>query len=244
MKQKLVNAANFTTFLTSPQPAPVLKRVEDKILMKREWAYHPFGLFPPQLLVPVYDFRTGMFSGENAGMMMRLVILLIELDPRIFNVPIRRDLIHNVFRYERHYNFKRTKITKTVGDVAGSGKKPRPQKGTGRARQGNKRASINYHGGKSFGSAPKEFRFPINKKVRLQAMKSLLTARLVESKIIVYNNTALESYKTKELAALLSPFGKSKLLILTAKSPNKELKKASENLTKLTILPAIVRSIL
>ena len=164
----------------------------------------------------------------------------IELPANIFNVPIRRDIIHNVFRYERHSKFRRFKRVKTVGDVAGSGKKPRPQKHTGRARQGNKRASINYHGGKIFGAVPKDFQFPLNKKVRLLAMKSLLSSRLMENRIVVVQDVQLDTYKTREFAKMVKVFGDSTILMMTEKSADINLKKASENLPKVTLIPAIV----
>ncbi len=165
----------------------------------------------------------------------------IELPASIFNTPIRRDLIHNVFRYERHAKYQRFKRTKTVGDVAGSGKKPRPQKHTGRARQGNKRATLNYHGGRIFGSVPKDFRFPINKKVRLLAMKSMLSSRLMEKRIVVVQNTQLESHKTKDFANMMRSFGDSTVLVVTEKNLDETFRKASNNLPKITVISAIVR---
>lgn len=158
----------------------------------------------------------------------------------IFNIPIRRDIIHNVFRYERHLKYKTTKRVKTVGDVAGSGRKPTPQKGTGRARQGNIRSSLRRKGGKSFGSIPKDFAFPINHKVRLLGMKSLLSSRLMENRIMIIEEPILESYKTKNLTKFLKPFDDVTVLLLTKKDLDINLKLASNNITKLTVLPAIV----
>jgi len=167
-------------------------------------------------------------------------ILILELPLNIFNVPIRRDIVHNVFRYERHSTFRRFKRVKTVGDVAGSGRKPHPQKRTGRARRGNIRSSLSRHGGKSFGAVPKDFKFPINKKVRLLAMKSLLSARLMEGRIIVVNNLSLESHKTKELASILKPLKKLPILVLTEKDVTNNLLLAARNIPTVTVLPAFV----
>jgi large subunit ribosomal protein L4 len=167
-------------------------------------------------------------------------IVIVELPLNIFNVPIRRDIVNTVFRYERHSKFRRFKRVKTVGDVAGSGKKPHPQKHTGRARRGNIRSSLSYHGGKSFGSVPKDFKFPLNKKVRLLAMKSLLSARLMEGRIVVLNTLSLETHKTKELNSILKPFKNFSTLILTEKDVSKNVFMAAQNLPYVTALPSYV----
>ncbi len=166
----------------------------------------------------------------------------VVLDPKIFNVPIRRDIIHNVFKYERHLKYKKTHRTKTVGDVAGSGSKPRPQKHTGHARQGNIRASINYHGGKIFGAMPKDYEFPINKKLRLAAMKSLLTARLAENRVLLFEKARTHTRSTTSLAEKLYPLRNCTVLFLTERDADVHFKSASQNLPKLTVLSAIVDS--
>lgn len=164
----------------------------------------------------------------------------IELPSSIFNVPIRRDIIHNVFRYERHLRFKRTKRAKTVGDVAGSGKKPRPQKHTGRARQGNIRAPLNYKGGVIFGAIPKDFKFPINKKLRLLAMKSILTSRLLENRIILVNDFQIDMYQTREFGKLMKVFDNAKVLVLHENAKTEEIANSSKNIPNITCIPAIV----
>lgn len=73
--------------------------------------------------VPIYNFKTGVFTGEVA-----------ELDQSIFNLPLRRDIVKNVFDYFQHKDRYILKKTKDFGDVAGSGKKPFPQKGRGASR--------------------------------------------------------------------------------------------------------------
>ena len=73
--------------------------------------------------MPIYKFVSGHFSNE-----------IVTLDPEFFNQPLRRDIVHNVFEYFEHRGKHLWKRVKTVGDVAGSGKKPAPQKGRGMAR--------------------------------------------------------------------------------------------------------------
>jgi large subunit ribosomal protein L4 len=95
--------------------------------------------------------------------------------------------------YNKEYNRKTFKWVKSKAEVSGSNRKPHPQKKTGRARQGNIRSPNLYHGGKAHGERPREFYFPLNKKIRLLALKSALTSKLVENKIIIVDR---EKYST------------------------------------------------
>ena len=102
--------------------------------------------------------------------------------------------------YNKEYNRKTFKWVKSKAEVSGSNKKPHPQKKTGRARQGNKRSPNLYHGGQAHGERPREFYFPLNKKIRLLALKSALTSKLVENKIIIidrekYSSTSQSGFK-------------------------------------------------
>ena len=145
--------------------------------------------------MPVFNFETGEFTGK-----------IVNMDPFIYNNPLRRDLIHNVYHYFKYKYKIRTHRAMDKGDVAGSGKKPRGQKKTGMARIGNKRAPGRYKGGKAHGPVPKEYYFPLNEKIRLQALKSLLSARLYEEKIIIIDTEKLEFPKTSYLNEIMAPF--------------------------------------
>jgi len=96
-------------------------------------------------------------------------------------------------QYNKEYNRKTFKWVKSKAEVSGSNRKPFQQKKTGRARQGCIRSPNLYHGGRAHGERPREFYFPLNKKIRLLALKSLLTARLVDNKIIIVDR---EKYYT------------------------------------------------
>lgn len=112
-------------------------------------------------------------------------------------------------------NRKTFKTVMTRGDVAGSGAKMRPQKKSGRARQGDKRAPHLKKGGKPHGSVPMDYTFPINEKIRLLALKTLLSARLYEEKIVLIDNEKLDYPKTKYLHEIISPYKRDKILFLT-----------------------------
>lgn len=87
-------------------------------------------------------------------------------------------------------------MAKTSGDVAGSGIKPTPQKGRGASRQGNKRAPQRAGGGTAHGPVPRDLSFPINEKVRLLALKTMLSAKLYEDRLIFIETEELEFPKT------------------------------------------------
>ncbi len=91
---------------------------------------------------------------------------------------------------------KENKTVKKPYEVFGSGKKPRPQKGTGQARQGNKRASGRKGGGKSWGTRPKDHTINLPQQVKMKGLVSMLSAKLAEGKIIILNSDEVESHKT------------------------------------------------
>lgn len=109
------------------------------------------------ILLPIFDFVSGKFTGENA-----------ILDQEIFNNPIRKDIILRNVLYLQNYKKKTFKWVKSKAEVAGSNKKPFAQKKTGRAQQGDKRAPNLYKGGRAHGARPREFYFPLNKRVQIQ----------------------------------------------------------------------------
>jgi large subunit ribosomal protein L4 len=96
----------------------------------------------------------------------------------IFNQPLRRDLIYRLHQYRGNLNRFRTKMTRNRAMTAGSKKKMRPQKKTGSARMGDKRAPHLHKGGKVHGAKPKVYSTYLNSKIKLKALCSLLTAKL------------------------------------------------------------------
>ena len=154
------------------------------MLEKSPWSTLPFKMGQP-LEMPLFNFIDGNFTGEVA-----------QLDSKVFNLPLRRDIVHNVNRYFRMKGKRTYKMAKTSGDVAGTGKKPTPQKGRGASRQGNRRAPQRAGGGTVHGPVPRDMSFPINEKVRLLALKTMLSAKLYEDRLIFVETEELEYPKT------------------------------------------------
>lgn len=96
----------------------------------------------------------------------------------IFNHPLRRDLIYRLYNYRINLDKFNSKVTRTRATTHGSKKKMRPQKGQGTARMGSKRAPGLYKGGKAHGSKAVVYSFPLNAKIKINALKSLFSAKL------------------------------------------------------------------
>ena len=114
----------------------------------------------------------------------------------IYNLPLRRDVVHKVDHYFKMKGKKVFKTTKTSGTTAGSGIKPTPQKGRGASRQGNKRAPQRKGGGSAHGVVPRDLSINVNEKMRLLALKTMLSAKLYENKLIFIETEELKYPKT------------------------------------------------
>ena len=180
------------------------------MMVKQQWSQRPFKT-GSDMKVPVFDLISGTPTGE-----------IVELDQKVWNQPLRRDIIHNVFEYFEHRGKSVWKRAKTVGDVSGSGIKPSPQKGSGRARQGNKRAPQRKGGGVAHGPVPRSLEFPINNKKRIMALKCMLSAKLFEDKLVFIDSEQIDFAKTQLLNEIVTPFGLDKLCFLIPQDPDNE----------------------
>jgi len=99
-----------------------LPKTEQALLVAQPWSQRPFDK-TKELKMPIYSFVNGRFANEY-----------VSLDQDLFNQPLRRDIVHNAFEYFNHKGKSIWKRVKTIGDVAGSGIKPFPQKGRGASR--------------------------------------------------------------------------------------------------------------
>jgi large subunit ribosomal protein L4 len=202
---------------------PKKAKAEEEKVMANQWATTPFAM-DAQLDLPVYSFITGNFTRHH-----------FILDHQNFNQPLRRDIVARVFRYFEVKGKIKTKMAKTKGDVAGSGKKPAPQKGRGAARVGNKRAPQRKGGGAAHGPKMQDLTEKINKKTRLLALRIMLSARLYEDKIVVVDSESIKYPKTRYLEAVLSKFKNDRVLFLTGFKQCSNFMQASSGLQFLTV---------
>ena len=138
----------------------------------------------------------------------------IELNDSIFGVEINEHLVHMAVLQQLANNRQGTQKAKTRSDVRGGGKKPWRQKGTGHARQGSTRAPQWTGGGVVFAPTPRDYSFKLNKKEKRAALKSALTSRVAENKIIVLDELKLDEIKTKKFVQVMKNLNVEKALVV------------------------------
>ena len=140
----------------------------------------------------------------------------IELNDSVFGVEVNEHLVH--MAVVAHLAAKRqgTQSAKTRSEVSGGGKKPWRQKGTGHARQGSTRAPQWTGGGVVFAPKPRKYEIKLNKKERRLALKSALTSRVAENKIVVLDALNFDEIKTKNFKAVMDNLKVSKALVVMA----------------------------
>ena len=140
----------------------------------------------------------------------------IELNDAIFGVKINEHLVHMAVVQQLANNRQGTQKAKTRSEVSGGGRKPWRQKGTGHARQGSTRAPQWKGGGVVFAPVPRDYSFKLNKKEKRAALKSALTSRVLDGKLIVLDELKLDEIKTKKFKAVMDNLKVSKALVVLA----------------------------
>ena len=135
------------------------------------------------------------------------VLRNIELDDRVFGIQPNAAVVHQAIVTQEANARQGTHDTRTRGEVAGGGKKPYRQKGTGYARQGSRRAPHYKGGGIVFGPHPRSYEKALPRKMRRLAMRSVLSSRIAEEAVTIVDSFALETPKTKTLLETLSALG-------------------------------------
>jgi len=138
----------------------------------------------------------------------------VELSEAIFGIEPNVSVMHDVVKNHLANCRQGTQSALTRAEVSGGGRKPWRQKGTGRARQGSTRAPQWTHGGIVFAPKPRSYRYALNKKVRRLALKSALSAKAAEGKVLVVDGLTMSEIKTKTFAGLLSTMGSKKALVV------------------------------
>ncbi|KAG6776762.1 hypothetical protein POTOM_016550 [Populus tomentosa] len=196
------------------------------------------GLYQ-DLVIPVTNFHN-----EDKGLMV--------LAGDVFDVPIRKDIIHRVVRWQLAKRQQGTHSTKTISEVSGTGRKPYRQKGTGRARHGTLRGPQFRGGAVMHGPKPRSHAFKLNKKVRRLGLKIALSARAAEGKaclslslnlclyLLVFEDLEVPTHKTKNIVNYVIEMENTKKLLVVDGGPiNEKLKLATQNLHYVNLLPSI-----
>ncbi|MFZ5816931.1 MAG: 50S ribosomal protein L4 [Bacillota bacterium] len=154
----------------------------------------------------------------------------ITLSDAVFGAEVNPGLLHEVVQMYLANQRQGTADTKTRAEVAGGGRKPWRQKGTGRARQGSIRAPQWRHGGIVFGPHPRKFGWTMPKKARRVALRQALSSKLAAGDLIVVDSFDLEAPKTKEVAALLKALGAQGKAYLVTGTENVNVYKSARNI--------------
>ena len=139
----------------------------------------------------------------------------MELNDAVFGVEINEHLVHMAVVQQLANKRQGTQSAKTRSEVSGGGRKPWRQKGTGHARQGSTRSPQWTGGGVVFAPKPRDYSMKMNKREKAMAIKSALTAKVNDSKLVVVDNFNVDEVKTKKVATILNNLNASKALIVT-----------------------------
>jgi large subunit ribosomal protein L4 len=167
------------------------------------------------------------------------VLRKMDLPAAIFEAPINKDLMHQAYQRQMANARLGTHKTKTRGEVSGGGKKPWKQKGTGRARQGSRRAPQFVGGGKVHTPRPRSYEQAMPRQMRRAALRSALSVKAGDGQIVVVEDLNLADIKTKTMRAALTKLvgeGQSALVLLPAR--NEPVERSVRNLADAKTLRA------
>ena len=174
--------------------------------------------------LPVLDMQ-----GETVG--------TLEVSDYLFGVPMNLPLVHQAMVRQRANARRGTSNTKTRAQVRGGGAKPRPQKGTGRARQGTIRAPHFRGGGVVFGPHPRSYRQRMPKKMRRLAVRCLLSDKVREEQIAILQELQLPQAKTREMVHLLEALKVSSPTLIVAPEAERTVVLSARNLPDVKTVP-------
>jgi large subunit ribosomal protein L4 len=161
----------------------------------------------------------------------------IELSDDVFGLPVRRDILARVVNWQLAKRRAGTHKTKGISDISGTTKKPYKQKGTGRARQGSLRSPQFRGGAVIFGPVVRSHEFDLQKKVRRLGLKTALSAKQAEGKLIVIDAAKIDEAKTKALRTRLDALGWGSVLIIDGAAVDEGFARAARNLPMVDVLP-------
>ncbi len=146
----------------------------------------------------------------------------IELNDDIFGIEPNQNAVHAVVKNYLANQRQGTQSAKTRGDVRGGGRKPFRQKGTGRHRQGSTTDPSQIGGGVAFAPKPRSYRYSLPKSLRRLAMKSILSAKVLENEMIVLDTLTMDAPKTKDMIKILENIkaGNKALIVMSTKDEN------------------------
>jgi len=162
----------------------------------------------------------------------------IELNDALFAVEIKPHILHDVVKMQLANRRAGTACTKTRVEVKGSSAKPFRQKGTGRARAGNRRSPLWRGGGTVFGPKPRSYAYKLPKKVRRLGLRMAISARFSEDNLVVLDDFQLDEIKTKKFISVMDTLEVGNALIVIP-DDNEKLEKSARNVPGFKVLPSL-----
>jgi large subunit ribosomal protein L4 len=175
------------------------------------------------------DLKITTLEGEEAGS--------VTLNKDIFGLEPRKDLIQRCIVWQLAKRRAGTHAVKNRADIARTGKKSGPQKGSGGARHGSQRANLFRGGGRSFGPHPRDHSIDLPKKVRALALRHALSSKAKDGGIVVIDAIDTTDAKTKALATQFGKLGFSNALIIGGAEINENFGRAARNIPNIDVLP-------
>lgn len=166
----------------------------------------------------------------------------VELDSNVFGLQPEQNLVHEVVRWQMAKRRAGTHYTQTRGDMKSGGRKPYKQKSTGMARAGSNASPVWVGGGVAHGPKPRDYEFRLSKRVRSQALCSVLSSKVSDNSLVVLDSLSPKTTKTSEVAKILSKLGvaarakKGQAVLLTMDSSG-SVTRAARNIAGTLTLP-------
>ena len=164
----------------------------------------------------------------------------ITLDKAIFGVDVEKNehILHAMVKYQRNKARSGTHKAKQRHEISGTGKKPWAQKGTGRARAGDLKRNIDRGGAVVHGPVVRDHSTKMPKKMRQLAMKTALSAKAKDGKLIILDEAKAKDHKTKPMAAALANFGFNSAVIVGGAELDTNFERATANLPRIDVFPS------
>lgn len=160
----------------------------------------------------------------------------VDLDPRVFGVRVRQNVVHEVLVMQQASKRQGTAATKEKGQVRGGGKKPWKQKGTGRARAGSNRSPLWRGGGTVFGPHPRRYGYRLPRRKSRLALQGVLSAKAAAGEVVVLDQLLVEPPKAKTMAALIKGLGLTGKVLVAVGQPSDGLQSSTRNLPGVLVL--------
>lgn len=162
----------------------------------------------------------------------------VDLDDAIFALEARPDILHRIVNWQLAKRRAGTHAVQFRSDVTATGKKAYKQKGTGHARHGDRRANLFRGGGRAFGPIPRDHSHGLTKKVRKLGLKSALSAKQAEGRLIILDELKLDEAKTKSFLDKLGKLGLTNALFIDGQEVDANVRLAASNIPHIDVLPS------